>query len=585
MPDSGGRLLRARLRAPPVMGGLLPLDRSHLVADVVAGITLAAVSVPVALGYAKIAGMPVVTGLYTLLFPMAVFAILGSSRHLVVGADSATAAILAAALAGHAIAGSPQYVRLAGLAALLAGVLLLLARLARLGFLANFLSRTVLVGFLTGVGIQVAARQLPDMLGITVVNTSIPVRLVDIARALPQVHPADLAVSAGVIAVVLIARAVNPKLPGLLIAVIAAIVVSRAAGLAAHGVAVLGRLPRGLPHLGLPALGWHDAATLIGTAVSLFVVILAQSAATARAYAGKYEEAFSQDADLVGLGAANAAAALSGTFVVNGSPTQTQVADSAGGRSQLVQLTTSVVVLVVLVLLTGPLASLPIAALAAIVFLIAAGLIDVRGMRSILACRRHEFTIALLTAAAVVLLGVEEGIALAVAISIIDHLRHTSHPRSSVLVKSPAGHWQPAPVRPGARTEEGLAVYRFGTSLYYANASRLIDDVTTLAAQGSPLRWLVLDAAAIGDVDYTAAAVLTRVIEHLRKRDIRFALSSVLDPVRKQLDRYGISAALGPGAYYDTPGEALEAFHATEQVTGEQTAQRDSAAVKNEPGQ
>jgi high affinity sulfate transporter 1 len=567
------------------MGGLLPVDRSHLVADVVAGITLAAVSVPVALGYAKIAGMPVVTGLYTLLFPMAVFAILGSSRHLVVGADSATAAILAAALAGHAVAGSPQYVRLAGLAALLAGGLLLLARLARLGFLADFLSRTVLVGFLTGVGIQVAARQLPDMLGITVVNASVPVRLVDIGRALPLVHPADLAVSAGVIAVVLTARVVNPKIPGLLIAVIAAIIVSRAAGLAAHGVAVLGRLPRGLPHLGLPALGWHQAATLIGTAVSLFVVILAQSAATSRAYAGKYEEAFSQDTDLIGLGAANVAAAFSGTFVVNGSPTQTQVADSAGGRSQLVQLTTSAVVLVVLLLLTGQLASLPIAALAAIVFLIAVGLIDVRGMRRILACRRHEFTIALLTAAAVVLLGVEEGIALAVAISIIDHLRHTSHPRSSVLVKSPAGHWQPAPVLPGARTEEGLAVYRFGTSLYYANAAHLIDDVTTLAAQGSPLRWLVLDAAAIGDVDYTAAAVLTRVIEHLRKRHIRFALSSVLGPVRRQLDRYGISAALGPGAYYDTPGEALEAFHATEQVTGEQTAQRDSAAVKNEPRQ
>ena len=319
--------------------------------------------------------------------------------------------------------------------------------------------------------------------------------------------------------------------------------------------------------------------------MSLFVVILAQSAATSRAYAGKYEEAFSQDTDLVGLGAANVAAAFSGTFVVNGSPTQTQVADSAGGRSQLVQLTTSAVVLVVLLLLTGQLASLPIAALAAIVFLIAVGLIDVRGMRSILACRRHEFTIALLTAAAVVVLGVEEGIALAVAVSIIDHLRHTSHPRSSVLVKSPAGHWQPAPVVPGARTEEGLAVYRFGTSLYYANASRLIDDVTSLAAQGSPLRWLVLDAAAIGDVDYTAAAVLTRVIEHLRIRDSRFALSSVLDPVRRQLDRYGINVALGPGAYYDTPGEALEAFHATEQVIGEQTAQRDSAAVNNEPGQ
>ena len=190
-------------------------------------------------------------------------------------------------------------------------------------------------------------------------------------------------------------------------------------------------------------------------------------------------------------------------------------------------------------------------------------------MRSILACRRHEFSIALLTAAAVVVLGVEEGIALAVAISIVDHLRHTSHPRSSVLVKSPAGHWQPVQVQPGARTEEGLVVYRFGSSLYYANASRLIDEVIGLAAHGSPLRWLVLDAAAIGDVDYTAAAALLRVIEHLRKRHVRFAVSSALAPVRRQLDRYSISAALGPGGYYDTPGEALEAFHATRETASE----------------
>jgi MFS superfamily sulfate permease-like transporter len=190
-------------------------------------------------------------------------------------------------------------------------------------------------------------------------------------------------------------------------------------------------------------------------------------------------------------------------------------------------------------------------------------------MRRILACRRPEFAIALLTTAAVVILGVEEGIVLAVVASVIDHLRHSYNPFNSVLIKSPAGHWQPAPVLPGARTEPGLVIYRFGTSLYYANASRLTDDVTALAAEGSPLRWMVLDGAAIGDVDYTAAAVLTRVIEHLRKRHIRLAVCSVLGPVREQLDRYGISAALGPGAYYDTPGEALEAFHAAEEVTGE----------------
>jgi sulfate permease, SulP family len=296
----------------------------------------------------------------------------------------------------------------------------------------------------------------------------------------------------------------------------------------------------------------------------MFVVILAQSAATSRAYAGKYEEPFSEDTDLVGLGAANVAAALSGTFVVNGSPTKTQMVDSAGGRSQLAQLTTAAVVLIVLLLLTGPLAYLPDAALAAVVFLIAVELIDIKGMRRILACRRREFAIALLTTAAVVVLGVEEGLALAVVASVIDHLRHSYNPRNSVLVKSPAGHWQPAPVLPGARTEEGLVVYRFGTSLYYANASRLLDDVKALTVQGSPLRWMVLDGAAIGDVDYTAAAVLTRVIEHLRQRHVRFAVSTVLGPVRDQLDRYGISDTLGPGAYYDTPGEALEAFHAAE---------------------
>jgi sulfate permease, SulP family len=531
--------------------------------DLLAGVTLAALGIPEVLGYAKIAGMPVVTGLYTLLLPMAAFAVLGSSRHLVVGADSATAAILAASLAGLAAAGSAKYVQLAGLAALLAGALLLLARLIRLGFLANFLSRTVLIGFLTGVGIQVAAGQLPDMLGISSEGSRTLSRLLHTVRALPHAHLETVAVSVTVILVVLAARRASRWVPGALIAVAGAIIVSRAAGLAGHGVAVLGAVPRGLPHLGLPALGWHDATTLLGTAASMFVVILAQSAATSRAYAVKHEEPFSEETDLAGLAAANVAAAFSGTFVVNGSPTKTQIADATGGRSQLASLTTAAVVLIVLLLLTEPLASLPIAALAAVVLLIAAELIDVTGMRRILAVRRHEFAVALLTAAAVVVLGVEYGLAVAVIASIIDHLRHSYNPRNSVLVKSPAGHWQPGPVLPGARTEEGLVVYRFGTSLYYANASKLLDDITALAAQGSPLRWIVLDGAAIGDVDYTAAAVLARIIQQLHQRHTRVAVSSLLGPVRKQLGRYGINFALGPGTYYDTPGEALEAFHAT----------------------
>src|SRR5947207_15490450 len=223
------------------------------------------------------------------------------------------------------------------------------------------------------------------MLGVTATGGQTVSKLVNTARALPHVHWADVAVSVAVIVVVVVARWINRRIPGLLIAVIVAIFASWAWDLAGHGVAVVGPVPRGLPSLGLPALGWHDAAALLGAALSMFVVILAQSAATSRAYAGKYEEPFSEATDLVGLGAANAAAAFSGTFVVNGSPTKTQIVDSASGRSQLSQLTASAVVLIVLMLLTGPLAYLPDAALAAVVFLIAVALIHVARMRRILA--------------------------------------------------------------------------------------------------------------------------------------------------------------------------------------------------------
>jgi SulP family sulfate permease len=554
---------RARLRGWPVLRGVLPLRRAQLTGDLLAGLTLAALGIPEVLGYAKIAGLPVVTGLYTLLIPMAVFAVLGSSRHLAVGADSATAAILAAALAGLAAAGTPRYVQLAGLAALLTGLLLVLARVARLGFLANFLSRTVLLGFLAGVGITVAAGQLPDMLGVRRAGTSAVSVLWHTAAALPRAHPATVAVSAAVIVITMTARLITRRVPGALIAVIGAIIVSWAADLARYGIAVVGPVPRGLPRLGRPDLGLHDARLLAVSSASMFVVILAQSAATARAYAVKYEEPLNEDTDLTGLGAANIAAAFSGTFVVNGSPTKTQIVDSAGGRSQLAQLAASAVVLVVLLVATGPLAYLPTAALAAIVFLIGVQLVDVRGLRHIGKVRRNEFAVAALTMAAVVLLGVQDGIVLAVIASTIDHLRHSYRPLNSVLARPEAGHWHAYPVTPGARTVEGLVVYRFGTSLYYANASRLMADIMTLIGSGGPLRWLVLDGAAIGDVDVTAAAVLTLVAERLHARHIQFATSSLLRPVRQQLDRYAVTGPAGPDAYYETPGAALEAFRAS----------------------
>jgi high affinity sulfate transporter 1 len=552
----------ARLQDWPVLQGLRPVHRAQLPRDLVAGITLAALGIPEVLGYARIAGMPVVTGLYTLLLPLALFAVLGASRHLVVAADSATAAILAAALVRLADPGSAQYIRLAGLAALLTGVLLLLARLARLGFLASFLSRTVLLGFLTGVGIQIAIGQLPDMLGVSVSSPHTLVVLGETVAALPQAQGLTVAVSLGVIAVMMAVRRITRRIPGALIAVVGAIIASRVAHLAAHGVSVLGYVPRGLPAFGLPAFGLHDTLALLGTSASIFLVILAQSAATARAYAAKYGEPFSTDTDLIGLGAGNIAAAFTGTFVVNGSPTKTQIVDDAGGRSQVASLTTSALVIVVLLVATGPLSYLPTPALAAVVFLIGAELVDIRGMQRVLRVRRPEFAVAVITAAAVVGLSISGGIVVAVVASIIDHLRHSYHPRNSVLVKSAAGHWQTMPVTPGARTEPGLVIYRFGTSLYFANASRLVEDLMAITSQGGPLRWFVLDGAAIGDVDYTASSALSSTIAQLHQRHIQFVVTSLMTPVRQQLEHYGISGAAGPDAYFDTAGQAVEAFNA-----------------------
>jgi len=549
------------------LAGILPLVPAQVPANLLAGVTLAALGIPEVLGYAKIAGMPVVTGLYTILLPIAVFALVGSSRHLVVGADSATAAIFAAGAVGLATVGSPRYIALAGLAALLAGGFLLAARLIRLGFLANFLSRTALVGFLTGVGIQVAAGQLGALLGVRGAGHGTITTVVDAVRGAPHANLPTLAVSLAVIAVILGMRLVTRRIPGALLAVVGAIVVSKVVDLRAHGVSVLGPVPTGLPRLVLPRVGWYDAPALIGTAASMFVVILAQSAATARAYAARYDETVDQNDDLVGLALANVAAGLSGTFVVNGSPTKTQMVASAGGRSQMAQLTTAVVVLVVLLFLTGPLRDLPIAVLAAVVFLIGLELIDVRGMRAIFAARRAEFVIAVLTAAAVVVIGVEQGIILAIALSIIDHLRYSYNPRNIVLrrVEGPH-HWRATAAAPGERTLDGLVIYRFGASLYYANAHRLLADVAAFAQDGQPLAWFCLDAAAIGNIDYSAAQALHRAHHHLESHGARLVVAEPSPDVRAELDRCGLTALIGQEAYFDSIGGVLEAYRDRGQV-------------------
>ena len=538
------------MKLPKALGqGIFPL-KSPLTSEIFAGLTLAALAIPEVMGYTKISQTPVITGLYTMLVPMVLFAFLGSSRHLVVSADSATAAILAAGLVGMALPKSNEWMALAEVLALLSAGFLLIARVARLGFLADFLSRTVLVGFLSGVGVQVALGEIPSLLGWENL-ASLPQAFVRIVTHPEQISWATLALSVGVVGLIVGLRRVSRQIPGPLLAVVLSLLAVPVFHLDRFGVSVLGAIPHGLPQLGLPQVAWSWTLIqkLLPTAFAMFIVILAQSAVTSRAYAERAQESFDENVDLVGLAAANVGAALSGSFVVNGSPTKTQMVDSAGGKTQAAQLSAVAVVVLVLLFLTGPLAFLPKATLAAVVFLIGYELIDWKGLRRIGKERPVEFAVAIVTALTVIFVGVEQSILLAIGLSLISHTRHGYLVTNVVLLDGPQG-WRQKPAKPGLFAEPGLVIYRFLHNMYYANAHTLKKDVLTLAQD--TVSWFCVDMAAVNDVDFTASETLRTLHQDLAARGIRMVFSEMLDSVRQEFDRSELTKVFGTDAFFKT---------------------------------
>jgi SulP family sulfate permease len=499
------------------------------------------------MGYTRISGTPVITGLFTILVPMALYALFGSSRHLVVGADSATAVVLAAGLVGVATIGSPDYVAYAGVLALMAGIMLIGARLVRLGFLADFLSRTVLVGFLAGVGVQVAIGQVPDMLGIPSQGTG-PIQLITDLAQVSKVNAYSLAISLTVLVMIFGIRKISRKIPVALIAVICIIIASYTLNLTSYGVAMVGGIPSGLPKLGFPnaPISWNILRRLFPIALAMFIIIVTQSAATSQAYSTRYNEPFDENNDLIGLAIANIGAGLSGTFVVNGSPTKTEMVVSAGGRSQLAQLTTVCIVAIVLLFITAPLSYMPIAVLAAIVFIIAVELVNVKEMLEIFMQRPSEFWVAVATAATVIFVGVEQGILLAIALSLIDHTRRGYRPSNSLLSINEEGHWRWAPVTTRAQFLPGVIVYRFNHSMYYANCERFKDEVIQLVTGANPsISWFCLDGSAMDDVDFSAAAAIREIYGLLKQRGICLVLVEIQDRVWTEFGRYKITELIG----------------------------------------
>ena len=545
--------------------GIRPVTRSGALRDAVAGVTLASMNIPQVLGYTRIAGTPVVTGLYTVLLPVVLFAILGSSRHLVVAADSATAAILASSLSHMATPESPKYVALVGMVALQTAALLLVARIFKLGFLADFLSRTVLIGFLTGVGVQVAIAMLGDMLGVAEHSPRTLVQLWELLPELPRLHVPTLALSALVAGAILVCHRLVPRLPIALFVVVGTIAASAAFDLAGHGIAVIGPVPGGLPSLGFPDVSWRESLTVLPVAASCFVMIIAQSAATSRVFAVRHRERIDENSDILGLSAANAAAAVSGTFVVNGSPTQTAMADGAGARSQVAQLVFAGIVLLVLLFLTGPLQFLPRCVLASIVFTIALGMIDVPGLRDVLRESPGEFRLAALTAVAVVAIGVEQGILMAIALSLLRHVRHSYRPHTTVLATDTKGRREPVPATPGIETGPNLIVYRFGADLFYANSDRFVDEVRALVEHApTPVRAFVVDASTTTDIDYSAARAVLDLIDDLKQRNVTLVFARASPYLRSDLDRHGITRAVGERWIFTSLHEALAALNLPE---------------------
>lgn len=533
--------------------------RHRPLGQVLAGLTLASIAVPEVLGFARIAGMPVETGLATMLLPAVVFVALCSSRRLVVGADSATAAILAAGLAGLARIGSPEYVELAGAVALATGGLLVAARLLRLGFLADFLSRTVLLGFLAGVGVGVALRQLPDVLGVAVHPDGAIRTTVDVLVHLGTANPVDVALSAAAILVMVGGERLAPRIPWALIVLVASIAF---VAVVAPDVATLDDVRSGVPLPSWPGAGMRQIAGLVPTVLAIAAVVLAQSAATGRAFAERHGERDDIDDDLLALGAANVVSGLTGSFTVNGSPSRTQILESSGGSNQLAQLAAAVAALAAVLFLAPALTHLPDAVLASIVAVLTLRLVDLRGISDVFARRRVEGVVAVLTALTVVVAGVGPGILFAALLSVGVHLRHSYRPNTR-LVGRDGDRWRMSRIDRAREADAGLAIYFMPSNLYYANATHVAGEVLALVERADPpLEWLCLLAIAIDDVDLTASDVLRRLVEDLRERGVELSMCGVVPRVRAELERDGIVELIGSSRFYDYPEEVLAAFNA-----------------------
>jgi high affinity sulfate transporter 1 len=528
--------------------------------DLVAGVTLVAIAVPEQLATARLAGMPVVAGLYAFLAAALVFAFLGSNRVLSVGADSTIAPMLAASVAAVAGTAGVRYGADMALLSLLVGLLVIAVGLARMGWVADFLSVPVVTGFLAGIAVTIVAGQLAEVLGLPAVHGDALHKLVGVVRHLDAVNGRTLAVAAAVFAVIVATERLDRRLPGALFGVVLSLAASAALDLSAHGVATMGRLPAGLPGLQAPPLSAHLLWRLLPGAAAIALIVVTQTSATARSFADSGGDHV--DRDFVGVGAASVLAAFTGGFAVDASPPRTAVVVESGARSQVPGLVAALAVLVLIVAAAGALADLPLVTLGAVLIFVALRILRLSELRAIYRFDRVEFGVAMPTLATVVVLGVGPGVLAAVLLSILYRTWRSARPRDALLGRLPGTTvWWSLRERPDAEQLAGVVAYRFDAPLYFANATRFHDRVRELVDGARPApRLFVLDASGIDDVDYTGGRALLDLVDELKAGGVDVALARATGDLPRDTARAGLRHHVPDDHVFVTVDDAVRAL-------------------------
>jgi high affinity sulfate transporter 1 len=536
-------------------------SRAWLSADLLAGLTLAAVCVPESMAVAKLVAMPPVTGLYAFLAGALGAILLCSSRQLSIGPDSTIGPMMAVGVGSIVAASSPDYPSRIALFALLVGLAVLAAGVARFGFLADLLSRPVTSGFLSGVGIAVVIGQLHVLAGLPTSGGSTPAKLLEVAEHLSATNLPTLSVGVAVLVIVLGAERLGPRFPGALVAVVGSLVAVVVLGLGNHGVALVGSLTPGLPALTLPRVTVTDLTELVPLVIPVFFVVLAQTAATSRTFAvsGGYEVRV--DRDFVAVGAASILAGLMGSFAVNASPTRTGVVAASNGRSQLVNMVAAAVVAAVLLVATGLMADLPEATLGGILVAVGIKLVKWRDLAAVARYSRPEGTIALVTMLVVALVGIQEGIYLAITLALLRRIYLSARPHDAVLgrLPGPDGVWVSRRQRPDVAVPPGVRVYRFDAPLFYANAQHFAGRIRSVITDASvPVTTLVLEAVGIDDLDFTGEQVLAEIDDRLGAQGVTLVIAHPFGRLGTELTE-GSLAERFAGRVFDSVDEAVAA--------------------------